>query len=249
MLEEICTLLESLALDVEDVRLSLARGVLFPAEHSGVPCLSHILNFIEKGDYPPLWSESGLDAAYEKKFDICKAALIKAVVEVSGEDKNEDVLWDETEEDQPGGAFVCRMVDWVRSYAQGHSNGRDDLVICATLSLGNLARRGKPSLLIVVSSKLTHIFQKRIPQPFLLLPIPLHHFSLPTPFCHRQLTSKSNMGSSAFLNISRSPRETRLRIERPSTSLVHFRNWSKVEFGLSEGMQWQKWFKWGPLVS
>ncbi|KAF7966291.1 hypothetical protein HWV62_39207 [Athelia sp. TMB] len=141
LLEETCTLLESLALDVEDVRLSLARGVLFPAEHNGVPCLSHILDFIEKGDYPPLWSESSLDSGYQKKFDICKAALIKAIVEVAGDDKNEDVLWDETEADQPGGAFVCRMVQWVRSYAHEDIKGRDDLVICATLSLGNLARR------------------------------------------------------------------------------------------------------------
>lgn len=77
----------------------------------------------------------------EKKFDICKAALIKAIVEVAGEEKNEDVLWDETEEDQPGGAFVCRMVEWIRSCANGSTAGRDDLVICATLSLGNLARR------------------------------------------------------------------------------------------------------------
>jgi hypothetical protein len=144
VLEESCTLLESLALDVEDVRLSLARGVLFPAEHNGVPCLSDILDFIEKGDYPPLWSSS-LDLAstsqMEKKFDICKAALIKAIVEVAGEDKNEDVLWDETEEDQPGGAFVCRMVDWIRSYVNGGRADRDDLIICASLSLGNLARR------------------------------------------------------------------------------------------------------------
>lgn len=142
VLEESCTLLESLSLDVEDVRLSLARGVLFPAEHNGVPCLSHVLDFIEKGDYPPLWSSLGPDSGLEKKFDICKAALIKAIVEVAGDDKNEDVLWDETEEDQPGGAFVCRMVQWVRSYAQGDTKSRGDLVICASLSLGNLARRG-----------------------------------------------------------------------------------------------------------
>jgi hypothetical protein len=142
VLEESCTLLESLSLDVEDVRLSLARGVPFPAEHNGVPCLSDVLDFIEKGDYPPLWSSSGL--GLEKKFDICKAALIKAIVEVAGENKNEDVLWDETEDDHPGGLFVCRMVHWVRTYARPGTAGRDDLVICATLSLGNLARRGPP---------------------------------------------------------------------------------------------------------
>ena len=142
VLEESCTVLESLSLDVEDVRLSLARGVPFPAEHNGVPCLSNILDFIEKGDYPPLWSSSGIDVGLEKKFDICKAALIKAIVEVAGEDKNEDVLWDETEEDHPGGQFVCRMVNWIKTYVGGGTAARDDLVICATLSLGNLARRG-----------------------------------------------------------------------------------------------------------
>lgn len=144
VLEESCTLLESLSLDVEDVRLSLARGVLFPAEHNGVPCLFNILDFIEKGNYPQIWY-SNLDSAtvtqMEKKFDICKAALIKAIVEVAGEEKNEDVLWDETEEDQPGGGFVCRMVDWIRNCVNGSTLGRDDLIICATLSLGNLARR------------------------------------------------------------------------------------------------------------
>lgn len=145
VLEESCTLLESLSLDIEDVRLSLARGVPFPAEHNGVPCLSNILDFIEKGAYPPLWSSSGLDSGLEKKFDICKAALIKAIVEVAGEDKNEDVLWDETEEDHPGGLFVTRMVDWIKTYAGAATAGRDDLIICATLSLGNLARRGQSS--------------------------------------------------------------------------------------------------------
>lgn len=141
-LEETCTLLESLALDSEDVRLSLARGVPFPAEHNGVPCLSNILDFIERGDYPPLWSSSVIDSGLEKKFDICKAALIKAIVEVAGEDKNEDVLWDETEEERPGGAFVCRMVHWIKTYTGGSTAVRDDLIICASLSLGNLARRG-----------------------------------------------------------------------------------------------------------
>ncbi|EEB98751.1 hypothetical protein MPER_01690 [Moniliophthora perniciosa FA553] len=38
-LEESCSLIESLSLDVEDVRLSLARGYQFPAEHGGVPVL------------------------------------------------------------------------------------------------------------------------------------------------------------------------------------------------------------------
>lgn len=158
ILEESCMLVESLALDVEDVRLSLARGLYFPAEHGGIPCLSIILDFIEKGDYQPMWYyDSEIGEAERKRrersFDICKAALIKVVVEVAGEDKNEDVLWDDSEEGKPGGEFVCRMVSWIKGYVDMENcgetssnaqatNGRDDLVICASLSLGNLARRG-----------------------------------------------------------------------------------------------------------
>jgi hypothetical protein len=153
-LEESCTLIESLSLDLEDVRLSLARGFQFPAEHNGVPCLSIILDFIEHGDYSPLWKDTPSIGEAERKrkekeFDICKAALIKSVVEVDGEELNEDVLWDDSEEGKPGGEFVCRMVKWLKGYIhdmdQGHGAyfGREDMVICASLSLGNLARKGK----------------------------------------------------------------------------------------------------------
>lgn len=157
ILQESCMLMESLSLDVEDIRLSLARGLNFPAEHSGVPCFSAILDFIEHGDYPPFWDvySEGERKRKEKAFDICKAALIKSVVEVAGEDSNEDVLWDDSEGEKPGGDFVCRMVSWVKQYVDDMGAApspqtsesqsfidRDDLVICASLALGNLARRG-----------------------------------------------------------------------------------------------------------
>lgn len=162
ILEESCMLIESLSLDVEDIRLALARGLHFPAEHAGVPCFSTILDFIEHGAYPPLWSSSTLSdperKRMEKVFDMCKAALIKSVVEVSGEDSNEDVLWDDSEEGQPGGSFVCRMVEWIKRYVAEMDaavledgtqleslNAREDMAICASLALGNLARREKNS--------------------------------------------------------------------------------------------------------
>ncbi|KAJ7470716.1 hypothetical protein FB451DRAFT_349529 [Mycena latifolia] len=165
VLEESCTLIESLSLDVEDVRLSLARGLNFPAEHGGVPCLCTILDFIEMGDYPPFWQTAFPEAdrkRRERVFDNCKAALIKSVVEVAGEERNEDVLWDESEDNKPGGEFVCRMVHLLKKYVwdmdqtTGHAEtakdsyaGRDDLAICASLSLGNLARREKNSTVLL----------------------------------------------------------------------------------------------------
>ncbi|CCL99147.1 uncharacterized protein FIBRA_01162 [Fibroporia radiculosa] len=144
-LEEVCGLLESLCLDLEDVRLSLARGLTFPdGEHDGVTCLSSMLTFIDNGDYPPHWAteSAGERASMEKAFDICKAAIVKAVVEVAGEEKNADTLWDDSEPQKPGGEFVNTMVQWIRKHKLIKETNRDDLIICATLSLGNLARRG-----------------------------------------------------------------------------------------------------------
>lgn len=158
LLSESCSHLESSALDVTDVRLSLARGFTFPAEHHGIPCFSAMLDFVEKGKYPPLWyvqSESGLEGGdvskKEKAFDDCKAAVIKAVVEVSGDDKNLDILWDDSDDTQPGGEFVSRMIDWIRAFVNGETsgNGRDDLVICATLSLGNITRGESHSTILL----------------------------------------------------------------------------------------------------
>lgn len=153
-------MLESLALDVEEIRLSLARGFSFPAEHGGVACLTDMLTFVDRGDYAPYWvssspaSPSNSDperAAKEKAFDICKAAIIKSIVEVAGDEKNIDVIWDDSEVDQgkPGGEFVQHMVQWIRTHKTLRESNRDDLIMCSTLSLGNLVRRGKFAVLLM----------------------------------------------------------------------------------------------------
>jgi hypothetical protein len=67
---------------------------------------------------------------------------------VFGEEKNEDILWDETNPEHPAGLVVERLVDWIKGYTAKLDAGdktsvdRDDLAICASLSLGNLARKG-----------------------------------------------------------------------------------------------------------
>lgn len=145
--EESCSLLETLVLDDEDVRLSLARGMAFPDEHGGVSCLADILEFIDRGDYHPLWKDLPGDGAQRKRtFDFCKAALIKAVVEIAGEEKNDDVLWDDSDEKQPGGVLVGQMVQWVKRHKDLKDDNRDDLLVCATLTLGNLLRHGAHSV-------------------------------------------------------------------------------------------------------
>lgn len=152
ILEESCSLIESLCLDVEDVRLSLARGLVFPEEHQGVQCFSDMLDFIETANHPKLWTAFGEadKTAKERSFDFFKAAVIKSVVEVAAEENNADVLWDAGEETSAGGIFVCRMVQWLRSFVEAPEKlGREDLAICATLTLANLATRGTVQALLL----------------------------------------------------------------------------------------------------
>lgn len=146
-LEESCALLESLCMDLEDIRLALARGLTRADELDGVPCLAEMLRFVAAGDYPPHWAAAPAErAAREKGFDRCKAAVIKAVVEIAGEEKNTEVLWDGADPARPGGVFVERMVSWIREHRDVENpKNRNDLVVCATLSLGNVVRRGAHS--------------------------------------------------------------------------------------------------------
>lgn len=151
-LEETCTLIESFALDVEDFRLELARAICHPEKDKSVRCLHVLVQFIEEGSYPALWRnpifEEPERKAWEKRFDNCKGALIKAFVEVFGEEKNEDVLWESDNQEKPGGELVATMVKWIKNYAErpkfsgSSATIRDDMTICASLSLGNLARKG-----------------------------------------------------------------------------------------------------------
>lgn len=137
-------LLESLTLDFEDIRLALAED----PNHIRI-----ILRFIEYAQPLPDWrtnDTSGKDKArWEKTVGICKGAVIKALVAVAGEDKAISKLWDDAKLDggnlsAPGGWFVAALLAWIKQYRSvDPSDARDDLIICATLTLGNLARRGK----------------------------------------------------------------------------------------------------------
>ena len=202
--EESCSLLEALALDDEDVRLSLARGMGFPDEHGGVSCLAEILEFIDRGDYHPLWEDLPGDGAQRKRaFDFCKAALIKAVVEIASEEKNIDVLWDDSDEKQPGGVLVGQMVQWIKKHKDLEDNNRDDLLVCATLTLGNLLRHGAffPPTFRRSSSEFVSQERTRSPLQVLLLISP----PILLPYCVRKLISRSSMVSLAYSSTSHIP--------------------------------------------
>jgi hypothetical protein len=204
--EESCSHLEALALDDEDVRLSLARGLAFPDEHGGVRCLSNILDFIDHGDYHPLWKDlPGEVAQRERSFDFCKAALIKAVIEVAGEEKNGDVLWDDSNPEQPGGALVAQMVQWIKANKDLKDRNRDDLLVCATMTLGNLLRHGTFYHLFF---PLKFVFEFWLLQRHNLPPSygPLSASPRILPHCFVQRpTSKSSMVSLVCSSISHMP--------------------------------------------
>ncbi|PPR03530.1 hypothetical protein CVT24_007016 [Panaeolus cyanescens] len=143
--QQSCTIIESLSLDNDDIRFELPRSLCHVSQEEKLPCLSIILDFIEYGTYPPIWDSSVLDdqerSANKKGLDMCKAALIKAVVEVFGEEKNEDVLWKPTDGSPPGGPIISRLVDWIKKDTGDSELYRDDMTICASLSLGNLTKK------------------------------------------------------------------------------------------------------------
>lgn len=139
-LQEVSELLESLSIDNEDIRMALAAGL--KSKHSATESfLFKLLDYVEDGDFPKHWSqeEESLVKDWQKIFQDCKAAVIKAIVETSGDEKVLQIMWDL---DNDAG-FVLKMVQWLRDFQQAPpSEGRDDLAICASLSLGNLIRQG-----------------------------------------------------------------------------------------------------------
>lgn len=133
ILNHVSMQLESLALDSQSVRCGLA----------GREVMCTVLDFVEKSEPPKFWASFSTPKerqSWEKKVGFCKAAVIKAVVEVAGEKDSLAILWDDKATEYPGGEFVKRMAGWIRDIKLSSDGRRDDLIICATLSLGNLAR-------------------------------------------------------------------------------------------------------------
>ncbi|EJU05755.1 hypothetical protein DACRYDRAFT_98363 [Dacryopinax primogenitus] len=145
VLEQVCMSLESLALDLAEVRQLLGRSAASHTPENSY--LAQIIRFVEQVQAPSYWSEhSDKDRKrWERTLAFCKAAVIKAIIAVSGEDANLDVLWNE--KDESGGWFVKTMLKWIRSYKPrtkvnaNEDDGYHDMAICGTLALGNLARK------------------------------------------------------------------------------------------------------------
>lgn len=157
VLQEVSMLVEALTAEEERVRalLLISTGKSASVSSPDSPFV-HLLRFVESGGPLPYWSQGHAElrerAGWEKALGMCKAAVIKAIVTIAGEESQMDVLWGQN--DPSGGWFIEQMSRWIKEYPasrnQRTSEERDDLVICATLSLGNLSRGG--TFMLVLSS-------------------------------------------------------------------------------------------------
>lgn len=149
VVEEVCMLVDALTTDEERVRalLLISTGKASSASSLDSPFV-HLIRFAETGGPLPYWrdglNEQKSRPQWEKTLGVCKGAVIKAIVTVAGEKSQMDVLWGAN--DPNGGWFVEKMLTWIREYPASkearNDEERDDLVICGTLCLGNLARTG-----------------------------------------------------------------------------------------------------------
>ncbi|PWZ02260.1 hypothetical protein BCV70DRAFT_210422 [Testicularia cyperi] len=108
--------------------------------------LQLMMTFVEHASVPSCWqsqqqasdstaslpSVSDAEASAEaiKVFSRVKSGVARAVVTISGDDSNMEVLFDSTS------GFIDRLKTWIRY----DPKVRDDLVSCGMLALGNLAR-------------------------------------------------------------------------------------------------------------
>ncbi|KAF8344201.1 uncharacterized protein EI90DRAFT_3028678 [Cantharellus anzutake] len=146
-LQEYAVQIEALPSEDDDFRGKLITPINSSRNALNEPNtpLTQLLVFIERGEPPSYWNDESENErkGWGKTFGFCKGAIIRGIVNLAGEEAQVNVLWGQN--DPLGGWFVQKMVHWIKDYPAAvearRDEERDDLVICATLCLGNLARR------------------------------------------------------------------------------------------------------------
>ncbi|CAG8659714.1 2561_t:CDS:10, partial [Gigaspora rosea] len=119
IIENVVEILESIAIDSDEVQQILVKDKLFYI----------LLDFLEHSKPP-----EGCGQRIDKIYGESKAAALKVIVSTTMSDKNMDPLFDDT-------IILNRLLNWLELGPE-----RDDLQMCAALSLGNLARSGNISI-------------------------------------------------------------------------------------------------------
>ncbi|CAG8479375.1 10438_t:CDS:10 [Acaulospora colombiana] len=115
LLENVVEILEITSLDNDEIQQILVQDGLFPA----------LLDFLEFSREP-----QDHDERIVKSYGECKAAVLKIVVATTSSDRNMNPLFEDP-------VILRRLLHWMNLGPE-----RDDLQMCAALSLGNLARSG-----------------------------------------------------------------------------------------------------------
>jgi hypothetical protein len=177
---------------------------------------SRLLDFVERAGTPAVLhaaededeDEDVSPEVVEKRFGSLKGGVVKCVVAVFGEDGVGERIFEANEAGE-----LARMRRWLEQEASGE---REDMVICAVLSLGNLARSGaKPPRTArtierrIVADVAAHARNPQRPTALRCSSRLSHFFRLSRRCSSRQPTSKSSTRSLACSRICRSRKPTR----------------------------------------
>lgn len=118
------SILEGLALDLDHVRIDLAKQAANSPDES---LLFQIIDFLEFAQVPQEWEDG------EKDFSIIKAAIGRTLSAASSEDDLMEICFGKDRKQQHW--VVQRLIKWLAS-------DRSDMVVCSSIMLANLVRRG-----------------------------------------------------------------------------------------------------------
>ncbi|RHZ45269.1 hypothetical protein Glove_682g21 [Diversispora epigaea] len=127
ILENVVEILEIVAIDNDEIQLILVQDGLFPI----------LLDFLELSKPP-----NNCEEHITKSYGECKAAILKVIVAITSCDKNMSPLFNDS-------VIFHRFLHWLNLGPQ-----RDDLQMCAALSLGNLARSDENCIKLVNEFKI-----------------------------------------------------------------------------------------------
>ncbi|CAG8541212.1 1682_t:CDS:10 [Paraglomus occultum] len=126
ILDNVAEILEIMALENDETQQIIVQNGLF----------TPLLDYLEFAE-PPKTADERLDKLYGE----WKAAILKVIVSATMNDRNMDILFNDT-------AILQRFFSWLT-----RGPDRDDLQACAALSLGNLARSDEHCIRLVQKNR------------------------------------------------------------------------------------------------
>lgn len=136
IISQAAQLIESLSMEVESAKEEI--GLAMYSTQSSL--LSLLIDFIQFATLPASFALAAEDfSVVSKAFSNVKSAIVRAVVEAPNSDTVMEKLFALGQQSTSGRSWIIeRMVDWL----ERPTEGREDMVICATHLLAALGRKG-----------------------------------------------------------------------------------------------------------